>query len=515
MLFVLFLVGIVLGASIILFYYRSKKEKYYKIKFTAQKILQSAKDEIERNRRDANANLKRELYKKRSDLELEAKRERIEHQRLQHKFQKKEDTLDQREILLDDLRRELQQKERDQSRRLDALSSDEIKLKKLYTDLVFKLEKISGMSRDEARQVLIESLEKDVKLEKQKWLAKVDEETKIIAKEKSIDILTTTMQRYLTEQVTLHSSSIIHLPSEDMKGRIIGKEGRNIKALEMATGMEFVIGDTPEVITISGFNPIRREVAKRALNKLILDGRINPTRIEEVVAQCQDEINSTIEEIGQQAVLEFGFRGVHPEIVKLLGALHFRTSFTQNNLTHSKEVAYFARTIASELGLDPEIAVRCGLLHDIGKAVSAEVEGPHAIIGADLAKKYGEDPIVINAIACHHEEVPAKSIYGIITHIADAISASRPGARRETLTTYIKRLEQLEEIATEFDGVKRAFALQAGREIRIIVDEVYMDDEKSAMLARGIARKIEEEVNFPGQIKVNVIREKRIIEYAK
>ncbi|MBD3273309.1 ribonuclease Y [Candidatus Dependentiae bacterium] len=511
----LFVSGVVLGATIVFFYYRSKKEKYYKIKFAAQKLLQDAKEEAEKERKEAINNLKRELYKKRSDFDLEVKKERIEHQRMQHKIQKKEDTLDQREILLDDLRKELQQKERDLSRRLDALNSDEIKLKKLYNDLVFKLERISGMSQEEARRILIEALEKDVKLEKQKWLAKVDEEARVTAKEKSVEILTSAMQRYLPEQVTLHSSSIIHLPSEDMKGRIIGKEGRNIKALEMATGMEFVIGDTPEVITISGFNPIRREVAKRALDKLIQDGRINPTRIEEVVAQCQEEIDASIEEVGQQAILEFGFRGVHPELVKLLGSLHFRTSFTQNNLIHSKEVAYFARTIAAELDLDQELAARCGLFHDIGKAVSAEIEGPHAIVGADLAKKYGEDPIVVNAIASHHEEVPAKSIYGLITHIADAISASRPGARRETLTTYIKRLEQLEEIAGNFDGVKKAYALQAGREIRVIVDETFMDDEKSAMLARDIANKVESEVNFPGQIKVNVIREKRIIEYAK
>lgn len=515
MLLILFLAGTLLGAFLVFFYYRTKKERYYKIKFEAQKVIQDAKEEAENERREALNNLKRELYKRKSDFEIEVKKERIELQKIQHKIHKKEDTLDQREILLDDLRKELQHKERESARRQDVLSSDEIKLKKLYTDLVYKLEKISSMTQEDAKKVLFESLEKDVKLEKQKWLAKVDEETKIQAKERSIEILTSAMQRYLPEQVTMHSSSVIHLPSEDMKGRIIGKEGRNIKALEMSTGMEFVIGDTPEVITISGFNPIRREVAKRALNKLIQDGRINPTRIEEVVAGCQNEVDSIIEEEGQQAVLDLGFRGVHPEIVKLLGALHFRTSYTQNNLIHSKEVAYFAKTIAAELGLNQELAARCGLLHDIGKAVSAEVEGPHATVGADLAKKYGEDPIVVNAIACHHEEVPAKSIYGLITHIADAISASRPGARRETLATYIKRLEQLEEIAFTFDGVKKAYALQAGREIRIIVDEVSMDDEKAAMLARDIAKKVEEEVNFPGQIKVNVIREKRIIEYAK
>ncbi|KKP24741.1 MAG: Ribonuclease Y [candidate division TM6 bacterium GW2011_GWF2_28_16] len=515
MVLIMFISGLVLGSALIVFYYKIKRENLFKLKQEAQKIIFEAKDFAEREKRDALVNLKKEIYKRRSDFDLELRHERMESEKLEHKLQKREDMIEQREVLLDDLRKELQQKERDLMRRLDALSLDEVKIKKLYNDLVVKLEKVGGMSQDEARKVLMEAIEKEVKLEKQKWIAKVDEETNIVAKDKATEILTTAMQRVLSDQVTLHSSSVINLPSEDMKGRIIGKEGRNIKALEMATGMEFVIGDTPEVITISGFNPIRREVAKRALNKLIQDGRINPTRIEEVVEQCQAEIDQNIEEVGRQAVLEFNFRGVHPEIVKLLGALHFRTSYTQNNLIHCKEVAYFARMVAAELGLDQELAARCGLLHDIGKAVSAEVEGPHATIGADLAKKYGEDPIVVNAIASHHDEVPAKSIYGLITHIADAISASRPGARRETLTTYIKRLEVLEDIATSFDGVKKAYALQAGREIRIIVDEVTMDDEKSMMLARDIAKRVEEEVNFPGQIKINVIREKRIIEYAK
>ncbi len=507
--------GAILGASAIFFYFKSKREQLYKTKLSAQKILKQAKEGIEKERRNALSNLKNEIYKKRSNFDLEMKKDRIEYQRLQHKMQKKEDLLDHREVVIDELRQELQKKERNLSKRLDALTADEVKLKRLYSDLVSKLEQLSGMKRDEAKRILFESLEKEVTLENQKWIAKVAEEAKNTAKEKTISIITNVMQRYLAEQVTLHSSSIIQLPSEEMKGRIIGKEGRNIKALEMATGIEFVIGDTPEVITISGFNPIRREVAKRALNKLIQDGRINPTRIEEIVAQCEKEIEANIEEIGQQAVLEFGIRGIHPELVKLLGKLHFRTSYTQNNLIHSKEVAYFARMIAAELGVDENIAVRCGLLHDIGKAVSAEVEGPHALIGSDLAKKYGEDPIIANAIACHHEEVPAKNIYGLITHIADAVSASRPGARREALTTYIKRLEQLEEISNSFEGVKKAYALQAGREIRVIVDECTLDDEKASLLARDIAKKVEEEVSFPGQIKVNVIREKRIIEYAK
>lgn len=510
-----FLSGLAAGIIGLLWHFRSRKESLRKIKQEAKRLQEQNKEMVDRERRDAQIRIKDEIHKRRSDFELEIKKARMELQHLQHKYQKKEETLDRREILLDETRNELQRKERDIAKRLDRLNTDEIKLKKIYRELVFKLEKVSGMTRDEAKKVLTESLQEEVKLDNQQWLAKVEEEARITAKEKSTDILCSAMQRYLSDQVTLHSSSVIHLPNEEMKGRIIGKEGRNIKALEMTTGMEFVIGETPEIITISGFNPIRREIAKRALTKLIQDGRINPTRIEETVEQCEKELDANIEEIGQQAILEFDLSGVHPELVKLLGALYFRTSYTQNNLAHSKEVAYFSRMIAAELGLDQDIAVRAGLFHDIGKAVSAEVEGPHALVGADLAKKYNERQVIVDAIACHHEDVPAKNIYGLLVHIADALSASRPGARKETLSTYIKRLEKLEEISNAFDGVKKAYALQAGREIRVIVDEVALNDEKSAMLAREIAKKIEEEISFPGQIKVNIIREKRIIEYAK
>ena len=508
-------VGTFSAAALILFYSLVKKQKLHQTKLAIDTMMKKAGEEIERMKKDSQLDLKNELYKKRTDFDLELKKEKIELQRIQNKCQKKEDMLDHREVLLDDLRKELQQKEREFARRLDLINSNEIKVKKLYDELVIKLEKLSGVKQEEAKRILSESLIKEVRMVNHKLIAKIEEESRDTAKQKAIDILASAMQRYLPEQVTLHSSSVIHLPNEEMKGRIIGKEGRNIKALEMATGMEFVIGETPEVITISGFNPIRREIAKRSLNKLIQDGRINPTRIEETVVKCEQELEASIMEIGHQTVLEFGFRGVHQEIVKLLGKLHFRTSYTQNQLTHSKEVAYFARMIASELGLDPELAARGGLLHDIGKAVSAEVEGPHAIIGGDLAKEYGEDPIVVNAIASHHEEVPPTTVYGFIVHIADAISASRPGARKETLSTYIKRLEQLEEIAGEFEGVKKAYALQAGREIRVIVNEDLLDDERAEMMARDLAKRIEEEMAFPGEIKVNVIREKRFIQAAR
>ena len=503
------------GIFLVLLYYRSQEKSLSQIKRERSLAKEKNRERIEQERREALVKLKDEIHKKRSDFELEMKKSRIEFQHLQHKYQKKEDNLERRESRLDELRNDLQKKERSIAKRLDRLNTDEIQLKKIYEDLVLKLEKVSGMTREEAKKMLTESLHDEVKLENQQWIGKVEEETRLLAKEKSTDIVCTAIQRYLSEQVTLHSSSIIQLPNEEMKGRIIGKEGRNIKALEMATGMEFVIGETPEIITISGFNPIRREVAKRALNKLMQDGRINPTRIEETVAICEKELETNIEEIGRQVILEFGIRNVHPEISKLLGSLHFRTSYTQNNLVHSKEVALFCRMIAHELGVNGEIAARAGLLHDIGKAVSAEVEGPHALVGADLAKKYGEDQLIVNAIASHHDDIPPKNIYGLIVHIGDAISASRPGARKETLSTYIKRLEQLEEISQGFDGVKKAYALQAGREIRVIVDEISMDDEKATVLARDIAKKIEDAISFPGQIKVNVIREKRIIEYAK
>lgn len=473
------------------------------------------KREIEAERREAALKIKDEIYKRRKEFELEMKRERIELERLQNRLNSKYDDVSSKERDLESKHDVLQQKERDLSKSADALRASEQKLKALYAELTFKLEQISGMTQDNAKKVLLDTLQAEVCLSNEKWIQKAEEEARQTAKEKAIDLLATAMQRYTAEQVTLHSSSVVHLPSEEMKGRIIGKEGRNIKALEMATGMEFVIGDTPEVITISGFNPVRREIARRTLERLVLDGRINPTRIEETVEQIEREIEEVIQEYGKETVLEFNLQGVHPEIVTLLGKLYFRTSFSQNVLEHSKEVGVFARMIAEELGLDPKIAQRAGLFHDIGKAVSAEIEGPHAQIGADIAKRCGEDPRVVNAIAAHHEEVPFTSIYGPIVVIADTLSASRPGARRETFAAYVKRMEKLEEIAVAFPGIKKAYALQAGREVRIIVEEDYLDDEKAMALARDIARKIEEEMNFPGQIKVNVIREKRAIEYAR
>lgn len=507
--------GGLLAGLALLYYAKNQIANAQSMLDEAQERSKSTKRDIENERREAFLKIKDEIYKKRNDFDLEIKRERLELDRLQNKINSKYEGIEKKEQLVDEARQEMQQKERAISRLEDNLRASELKLKNLYNELIVKLERIATMSRDEAKQALFDTLDAEVKLSNQKWIAKVEEEARQVAKDKANRIVVTAMQRYTSDLVAPHSSGIVHLPNEEMKGRIIGKEGRNIKSLEMATGMEFVIGETPEIITISGFNPVRREVAKRALEKLIADGRINPTRIEETVAQCEKEIDEMIQEYGRDAILEFNMQGVHPEIVTLLGKLYFRTSYSQNVLMHSKEVGVFSRMIAQELGLDGALALRAGLLHDIGKAVTAEVEGPHAMIGGDIAKRCGEDPLVVNAIAAHHEEVIFSSIYAPIVVIADTISASRPGARRETLTAYIKRLEKLEEIANTYEGVKKAYALQAGREIRIIVEEDRLDDEAALLMAQSIARRIEQEMNFPGQIKVNVIREKRAIEYAK
>lgn len=506
--------GTLLGILLLL-WARKKFSTAVRAQSEASQQLKDVKKDIENERREAMIKLKDELHKRRQEFELEIKRERLELDRLQSKLTTRSENLDKKEQRLDELATELQQKERKAARTSDMLRINEQKLKSLYDELIVKLESIGGISREDARKELSNTLEAEVKLSNEKWIQKVEEEARQTAKQKSIDTLVTSMQRYAAEQVSAHTTGVVQLPNEEMKGRIIGKEGRNIKALELATGMEFIIGETPESITISGFNPIRREIAKRSLEKLIQDGRINPTRIEETVIQCEKEIDEIIEEYGKEAILQFNMQGVHPEIVTLLGKLHFRTSFSQNVLMHSKEVGLFARMVAEELGLDGAIALRSGLLHDIGKAVTAEVEGAHALIGRDIAKRCGESPIVVNAIAAHHDEVPPTSIYAIIVQIADTLSAARPGARRETLAAYIKRLEKLEEIANTFEGVKKVYALQAGREIRIIVQEDYLDDEKTVLLARDIARRIEKEMTFPGQIKVNVIREKRAIEYAR
>lgn len=512
-----YLVGgaLIMLAVFILFYAQQRLARARRELADSKNRLAAIERDIETERREASLKIRDEIYRRRKEFEDEIKRERQDFDRMQQKIVARDEDLQKRELRLDELKLELQKRERELNRASDALRLGEEKVRVLYGDLITKLEHVSGMSKDEAKIALFETIKDEVCRSHERWIQKLEDEMRMRAKEQSQEILLGAMQRYTADTVDAVTSGIVHLPNEDMKGRIIGKEGRNIKALEMATGMEFIIGDTPEVITISGFNPVRREVARRTLEILIRDGRINPTRIEETVAQCEQEIDEIIEEFGKKAIQELNIQGAAPEMVTLLGKLHFRTSYSQNVLQHSKEVAYFARMIAAELGLDAQLAARAGLFHDIGKAMTAEIEGPHAQIGADVAKRCGEDVRIVNAIAAHHEEVPFSSLYGPILLIADTISASRPGARRETFAAYLKRLEQLEDIAMVFPGVKKAYALQAGREIRIIVEEDVVDDDKARVMARDIAKRIEQEMNFPGQIKVNVIREKRAIEYAR
>jgi len=495
----------------------------YVHKDRAQRTLRNAeherdmmKKDIEAQRREAHTNLKYELQQKRNEFDQELSQKRQELERWESKLSHWSEKLQQNQQELQTNQEQLQERERSLSRTQDQVRHHEHKLKKLHEELVTKLERISHMTQEEARNELRQTLQAEVLHSQERWMQKVETETKEHARDRAMHIIVDAMQRYTSEQVTAHSAGMIQLPNDEMKGRIIGREGRNIRALEMATGIEIVIGETPEVITISGFNPVRREIARRAIERLIADGRINPTRIEETVSQCEQEIDNIINEKGKAAVMELNLQGVDDEIIRTLGKLHFRTSYSQNVLSHSIEVAQLTRMLAQEVGLDrPDIAARAGLFHDMGKALSEEHEGPHAIVGAELAKRCGEDAYVVNAIAAHHEERSFISLYDPLVIIADTISASRPGARRETLSAYIKRLEKLEEMANSFEGVKKAYALQAGREVRVLVEESTVSDDDAHQLARHVAKNIEEHVSYPGQVKVNVIRENRSIEYAR
>lgn len=482
----------------------------------ARRSLRHLKNLLEAEKKSASSALMAELAQRRKEFLDEMRRERQDVDKLFAKAHSRSELVAKKEARLDELKETLEASLSQQKRELESIKKRHDELDQLRNELIARLEQTANISRDEAKQLIIKNLEDEARHSAERLILKVEEDARQTAKDRAASIIVSAMQRIASDQVNESTVGVVHLPSEEMKGRIIGKEGRNIKALEMATGMEFIIGEAPEIITISGFNPIRREVARRSLEKLILDGRINPTRIEETVEQVEREVEEIIDEYGRDAVMSQKIQGLKPEMVSNLGKLHFRTSFSQNVLQHSIEVGCFGRIIAEELGCErPDIALRGGLLHDIGKALSAELEGPHALIGADLARRCGEDPLVVNAIAAHHEEVPFESIYAPIVMIADTISACRPGARRETLTTYIKRLEKLEELAHGFTGVKRAYAVQAGREIRVIVEESVLSDDGATFLARDLARRIEEDMAFPGQIKVNVIREKRTIEYAR
>ncbi len=474
----------------------------------AKNIILDAENRSETIKKEITIEAKEEAHRMRSEVEREIRERRAEIQRSEKRLIQKEEAIDRKTENLEKKEEGITQKEQtliDKQHELDGFIAKQIE----------ELERISGYTVDEAKNVLLSNIEKEIRYEASVMIKDIESKAKEEADKKAKEIITGAIQRCAADHVAESTVSVVPLPNDEMKGRIIGREGRNIRAIETLTGIDLIIDDTPEAVILSGFDPVRREIARLSLEKLIVDGRIHPARIEEMVEKAEKEVNNIIKEEGEQATFEVGIHNLHPELIKLLGRLKYRTSYGQNVLKHSVEVAHLAGLMAGELGLDVKTAKRAGLLHDIGKSIDHEVEGTHVDIGIDLLRKYKESETIINAMAAHHGDYEAKSMEAVLIAAADALSAARPGARRETLETYIKRLQKLEEIANTTPGVERSYAIQAGREIRIIARPEEMNDEEIVFLAREISKKIESELEYPGQIKVNVIRETRAIEYAK
>ncbi len=474
----------------------------------ANKILELANKEAENKKKEEIFKAKEQIMQERKDLEQEIRERRGEIQKQESRMIQKEENLDKKEEALE-------KKEREADKKYQALDEQEKELENTLKQQLEELQRIAGLSLEEAKKILLTEVEKQIKLEKANLIREEEAKAKEEVTKKAKELLTYAVQKCAADHTSETTVSIVNLPNDDMKGRIIGREGRNIKTIENLTGIDLIIDDTPEAVILSGFDPLRREVAKIALEKLIEDGRIHPAKIEEMVEKAKEEVQAIIKSEGERATLEAGVMGLNPELVLLLGKLKYRTSYGQNVLNHSIEVSNLARIMADELGLDTKRARRAGLLHDIGKALDHDMEGTHVEIGVDILKKFKENPLVINAVEAHHGDVEPMTLEAVLVQAADAISASRPGARRETLEAYIKRLEQLEEIADSFEGVDKSFAIQAGREVRIIVKPEKISDADMTLLARDVAKKVESEMDYPGQIKVNVIRESRAIEYAK
>ena len=474
----------------------------------AKRILESATKEAETKKKEEIFKAKEEIMNSRKELDDEIRERRSEVQLQERRILQKEENLENKMEQLEQRESNLQKKDNE----IEAKRSE---IESIIAKQTEELQRISRLSVDEAKQYLLSEVEKSIVTEKAEIIRRLDEETKEKAEKKAQEVIGYAIQKCAADHTSETTVSIVSLPNDDMKGRIIGREGRNIKTLETLTGIDLIIDDTPEAVVISGFDPLRREVAKIALEKLLDDGRIHPAKIEEMVEKAKEEVSAIIKEEGERAVMETGVIGLHPDIVKLLGKLKYRTSYGQNVLNHSIEVSNLARIMADELGLDTKLARRAGLLHDIGKALDHDMEGTHVQIGVDILTKYKENPIVINAVEAHHGDVEPQSIEAVLVQAADAISASRPGARRETLENYIKRLQNLEGIADSFEGVEKSFAIQAGREIRVLVKPEKVSDDQMVVMSRDIAKRIENEMEYPGQIKVNVIRESRVIDYAK
>jgi len=499
-------------------YWASKKIAQGKMRDSeslVKKMLTEADKQAETIRKSAEIESKEKYYQARLNFERETESKRKELEQVQRTIHDRELNLDKKLEIVDKKEKEVARMSEEVAVRERVVKSKDEKLTQLITEQNARLERIAGLSAEEAKRELIENLKEEARVEASQFVKDIREKAKREAEKEAKQIITLAIQRCAADHVVESTVSVVNLPSDEMKGRIIGREGRNIRSFEMATGIDVIIDDTPEAVILSGFSPIRREIARLAMERLIADGRIHPGRIEDVVEKCRKEVEEKIQQAGEEACYETGVHGLHSEMVSLLGRLKFRTSYGQNNLQHAKEVAFLCGLMAAELGLDVEMSKRCGLLHDIGKAVDHEAEGTHTEIGVELARKYGEPEEVINAIASHHNDVEWTSLISVLVQAADALSGARPGARRETLETYVKRLEQLEQIADGFKGVQKAYAIQAGREIRVMVLPEEVDDSHSEVMAGEIARKIEKELEYPGQIKVLVIRETRATDYAK
>lgn len=501
-------VGIVLSVVVVILKRKSEEREIGSAKDQAKRILEDALKSAEQKKKEALLEAKEEILRDRNEAEAELKERRKEVSRLERRVMQKEENLDAKIEAAE-------RKEETLSKKIKDNEELEQKIKETLSSHIAMLEKISGYTAEQAKDELLSKVESEMTHEMAQKLSEYEARFKEEADDRARDLLSLAIQRCAADHVSEIAISVVTLPNEEMKGRIIGREGRNIRAIETSTGVDLIIDDTPEVITISGFDPVRREVARIAIEKLISDGRIHPARIEEMVEKARREVDNAIKQAGEKATFETGVHGLHGELVKLLGRMKYRTSYGQNVLRHSIEVSLLSGILADELGVDSTLAKRAGLLHDIGKSMTAEIEGSHVQIGVDIAKKYKEGKEVLHAIEAHHGDVEAKSIIALIVQTADAISAARPGARREDLENYIKRLQKLEEVANEFEGVDKTFAIQAGREIRVMVKPEVVDDDRMKLLARDIAKKIEAELDYPGQIKVHMIRESRAVDFAK